>query len=106
MTDEPKVVNPFGIPSVTPGQPEWTTTTEQPTLPFLQLAELDEKAATDAEARKREADKRAVARDKKKAECLEKIQGILLDHNGQESNIGIGHEYWGILARYRALNAI
>lgn len=38
-----------------------------------------------------------------KASLLKRIGEILAQHDGLESNIAINHEYWNILARFRAL---
>jgi hypothetical protein len=42
------------------------------------------------------------AEEKEKKEALEKIQKILGDFGGAESNIPITHEYWVLLNQYRA----
>jgi hypothetical protein len=39
--------------------------------------------------------------EKEKKEALEKIQAILKEFGGAESNIPITHEYWVLLNRYR-----
>lgn len=36
-------------------------------------------------------------------DLLKKITGCLLEHNMVESDIGIGHDYWEWLNRYRLL---
>jgi hypothetical protein len=41
-------------------------------------------------------------RERERKEDLEKIQKILAEFGGAESNIPITHEYWVLLNRYRA----
>lgn len=51
----------------------------------------------DTEATKKEAEKA-----KEKAELLDKIQRILKEYDGLESNVPQNSEYWDLLNRYRA----
>ena len=41
--------------------------------------------------------------EKKADEVLAKAQEILKKHGGQESNIGIGNEYWSLMTTFRQL---
>jgi hypothetical protein len=45
----------------------------------------------------------SVGKRTEKEQLLSRIQLILADHGNIESNIGITHEYWALVNRYRAL---
>lgn len=40
---------------------------------------------------------------KSKQECLNKIQDILKEYGGIESNISPNHEYWKLVNQYRGM---
>lgn len=72
-----------------------------------------EKAAKEAEVKQAEAKKdseAAIAKGEEekvkkaelKKECLNKAQAIMHEY-GQESNIPLNHEYWGLMNQYRGL---
>jgi len=42
-------------------------------------------------------------KEKQADEVLKKAQDILKAHGGQESNIGLSNEYWGLMGAFRAL---
>jgi hypothetical protein len=109
---EPKVPtpnpNPTAIPTpphtppppVVPTHPPTTpippaTTTKFPEVKHPKEKESESKLADKMAPKDNEADK---------AELLSQINDILVQHGGQESNVGQNSEYWDLLKRYRTLN--
>ena len=43
--------------------------------------------------------------DKQKERCVKEINKVLQEHDGLESNIGIGSKYWDLVAYYRKITA-
>lgn len=84
MADKPTQVPPTHMPP------------PPPTPAHKEMPEMEHKAP-DTEATKKEAEKA-----KEKAELLDKIQRILKEYDGLESNVPQNSEYWDLLNRYRA----
>ena len=64
---------------------------------------VQEGAAKDTKEVAAKAVESNVAAAKEKKECLIKATVILQEHGGMESNIGVSHEYWSLMNRYRSL---
>lgn len=48
-------------------------------------------------------EKLSTEKEELKAELYKKIQAVLMEHDGLESNIGVNHDYWGWVNQVRGL---
>lgn len=73
-----------------------------PVKPLEKTKEEQEQEKKKAEQDKQDKEK-AEKKAKEKAELLSKIQEVLHDNDGLESNIPMNSDYWDMVNRYRGL---